>query len=300
MNPNRPTLAILSAWTDDFWRRRYLVQLLIPRWEEMGFRVVTVTEQDPWVPADIALLHVDLSVVPEACRRLAARYPRVLNGGALDIRKRRFSTLQVAPQGPDPGRVIVKTDWNGGGGQEFRREIVQRPVGRLLRRLRVERFVLRQLSRLETRRSWSRRRMLDRRRYYVFRDRASVPAGVWRNPNLLVERFAAEQDGNRFCCRHWLFFGRREVTRRTLSASPVVKCDATMVATADPIPEELRRLRERLGFDYGKFDYAIIGEEVVLYDTNRTPGALADPSAHAHTVAALAEGMRDFAGECNL
>jgi hypothetical protein len=293
MNQERPTLAILTAWSDDFWRRRYLVQLMIPRWEEMGFRVEVVSEQDAFVPADLALLHVDLSVVPETCRRLASRYPRVINGGALDIRKRHFSKLLVAPQGPDSGKVIVKTDCNGGGGQEFRQGILQQPFGRLLRRLGLERFVFRQLSRLETRRPWSRRRMLDRRRYHVFPDRDSVPAGVWRNPNLLVERFAAERDGGRYFCRHWLFFGRQEVTRRTFSPNPVVKCDETVVATADPIPEELRRFRERLGIDYGKFDYTIINGEVILYDANPTPGAMADSSLHADTIKILSAGVRE-------
>lgn len=293
MNQERPTLAILTAWSDDFWHRRYLVQLMIPRWEAMGFRVVVVSEQDPFVPADLALLHVDLSVVPETCRRLAARYPRVINGSALDIRKRRYSKLLVTPQGPSPGKVIVKTDCNSGGGQEFRRGIVQQPIGRFLRRLGLERIVFRLLTRLETRRSWSRRRMLDRRCYHVFPDRDSVPAGAWRNPNLLVERFASERDGDRYFCRHWLFFGRQEVTRRTFSPNPVVKCEETVATTTDPIPEELRRFRERLGIDYGKLDYAIINDEVVLYDANPTPGAMADSSLHAETINILSAGVRE-------
>ena len=93
MNRKRPSLAILTDSTDDLLRGGYLIHLMIPRWEAMGFEVVVVTDKDKFVPADVALLHVDLTVIPDSCRRLAERYPVVLNGGVLDIRKRRFSRL---------------------------------------------------------------------------------------------------------------------------------------------------------------------------------------------------------------
>jgi hypothetical protein len=33
----------------------------------------------------------------------------------------------------------------------------------------------------------------------------------------------------------------------------------------------LRATRRRLAFAYGKFDYAVVNSEVVLFDVNRTP-----------------------------
>jgi hypothetical protein len=276
---------------DDFWRQRYHVQLMVPRWEAVGFRVVVVAGADEFVPADVALLHVDLSVVPGAYRRLAERYRRVVNGRVLDIRKRSVSRLVVDREGPDPGPVIVKTDWNCGGLREFRLGYLESPIARALHRLDRGDLTARALSRVEARRSWRRRRVLPVGAYRVYAGRSEVPAGVWENPNLVVERFVAEREGPDYCCRHWLFFGDREVHRRTVASDPVVKARARLSRLPDPVPDELRRIRERLGFDYGKFDYGLVDGEVVLYDANRTPGALADSSRHAETVDVLSGGL---------
>jgi hypothetical protein len=138
------------------------------------------------------------------------------------------------------------------------------------------------------------------RHYRVYPHSGLVPEGIWRNRNLIVERFLAERDGDLYCCRHWLFFGAREVGVRTYSREPVVKfvTGRRAVRSAEPlfepIPGELRAMRARLGFDYGKFDYGIVDGRVVLYDVNRTPAASSDPRHHRRTLAALPEGLYDF------
>jgi hypothetical protein len=125
-----------------------------------------------------------------------------------------------------------------------------------------------------------------------------VPAGVWANENLVVERFLAERQGDLYCCRHWLFFGDAEVSRRTMSPDPMVKLAAgNPTPLAEPVPGQLREIRARLGFDYGKFDYGIVNGEVVLYDTNRTPGANADPRMHGQTIEVLSRGILTFAAQ---
>lgn len=138
------------------------------------------------------------------------------------------------------------------------------------------------------------RRFLSPEGHPVYPSADLVPSGVWRNRNLVVERFAAERQGDRYLCRHWLFLGSREVSRRTVSPDPVVKFRGVMERTSDPVPDVLRRIRQELGFDYGKFDYGIADGEVVLYDVNRTPGADANPGLHAETIEVLAPGIRDF------
>lgn len=294
MSSARKTIAILTNWTDDFPHRRYLIQLMARRWQEMGFGLVVVTEADPFTTADVAVMHSDLSVMSPEMRRLAQLYPRVVNGKAFDIRKNHYSGLRVTRHDQVPGPVIVKTLCNGGAGQEFKRRFLQHPCGRLLRRSGLERFFFRQLARAEALRPWSRRRMLNRLGYAVFPTIEAVPAGVWDNPNLLVERFISERQGDRYCCRHWLFFGNQDVMRRTLSAEPIVKCSSTVEPASNPVPEELREHRRRLGIDYGKLDYAILGGQVFLYDANTTPGAMADSSLHANTIDVLAKGILDF------
>jgi hypothetical protein len=288
-----PAVVILTHPTDGFADRRYLVKLLIPRWEALGVRVVVSSDARAIVHADLALLHVDLSVVPEDYRRLVDRYRHVLNGRVIDIRKRRFSQLLVdRSEGADPGPVIVKTDWNCGGWREFCRPIQSSPMGALLRRVGREEYMCLQLQRLEARRQWKKVRLVYGG-YRLYRDRTLVPPGVWINPNLVVERFLAERDGSDYCCRHWLFFGDREVHRLTRSADPMVKLSGPPEPLAEPVPAELRSIRERLGFDYGKFDYGKVDGQIVLYDVNRTPGA-GEAANHAQTVDVLADGLLPF------
>ena len=74
----------------------------------------------------------------------------------------------------------------------------------------------------------------------------------------------------------------------------MVKFRGVMERTSEPVPDELRRIRQEMGFDYGKFDYGVVNGEVVLYDVNRTPGASADPRVHAQTVEALSPGLLEI------
>ncbi len=290
----RTRLVILTHAGDRFRERRYLVKLMIPHFEAMGLEVVVATDEEPFVPAELALLHVDLSVVPESCRRLAELYPRVLNGRVLDIRKSTFSRSLVTRDGPDPGRVIAKTDWNCGGQNEFRRAILESLPARVLRRVGKDEQLYRLCKWLEARRPWARRRWIPTGDYRVFEARSFVPAAVFRNPHLIVERFLAEREGDSYCCRHWVFFGDRERLSRTRSMQPVVKGRTSIEPLSDPVPEKLMAIRKRLGFDYGKFDYGIVDGRLVLYDVNRTPGISSEPSLHAEAVAVLAPGVRAF------
>lgn len=155
------TLAILTDPTDAFWRWRYLVKQLIRHWESMGFRIVVVTDESDFVPADIALLHTDLSLVPDRCRRLAERYPVVLNGRVLDICKRQWSHNLVERDSLTRGPVIVKTNWNSGGNREFRRMLLESFVGPVLRLIDPLDILSKLLCRVEARRSWRYRRVLQ-------------------------------------------------------------------------------------------------------------------------------------------
>ncbi len=288
----RRRFAILTRAADRFAERHYLIQPMIPLWRELGIETVIASEEDSFVDADAALLHVDLTVVPDACLRLAERYPRVLNGGVRDIRKRTFSSSLVTREGEDPGPVFVKTDWNCGGRAEFRRAILDSWPGRLMRALGLDEFLVRVCEQLEEERAWAKRRWIHTADYRSFASRAEVPAAVWRNPNLIVERFLAEREGDAYCCRHWVFLGDRERHSRTRSETAAVKGRLSVAPLEAPAPDELRKVRERLGFDYGKFDYGIVGGQLVLYDVNRTPGTASDPSSHAAAVAELAPGLQ--------
>jgi len=120
---------------------------------------------------------------------------------------------------------------------------------------------------------------------------------VWNNKRFVVDRFMPERRGDKYCLRRWVFFGDRECGSLAVSDSPIVKsANNERVAWLDDVPEELLAVRERLGFDYGKFDYGMVDGQVVLYDVNRTPTFYrrkADPDRQRRA-SALADGIHVF------
>ena len=86
---------------------RFAIWHLAQIWQKEKIRVVMLFGTGKYVPADLALLHVDLSVVPDEYLDFARRYPLVLNGVLKDIRKSLFSTIRVKREDNYEGKVIV-------------------------------------------------------------------------------------------------------------------------------------------------------------------------------------------------
>src|SRR4051812_28672204 len=84
-------------------------------WRAAGFEVIDIFGVDKHVPADLVIVHVDVSVVPDRYLRFARQYPLVLNGRLRDIRKSAYSELRLMRTSEYTGRVIVKTNRNPGG-----------------------------------------------------------------------------------------------------------------------------------------------------------------------------------------
>jgi hypothetical protein len=196
---------------------------------------------------------VDLTRTPAEYLTFLDRYPVVVNRRVTDISKRKISRHLVdGPEAYD-GPVIIKTDLNCYGLPEvayaIQRKDARPPT---------------------TDASWATRTWLPS--YPILGSTRQVPPGVWSNPGLVVERFLPERKGELFCIRTWIFLGEAERVARFFSKSPIVKSD-TIVGRErlHDVPDDLRRLRQELGFDFGKFDFAIVDGETVLYDANRTP-----------------------------
>jgi len=205
-------------------------------------------------PAEVALLHIDLTRVPPDYVALADGYARTLNAGVTDISKRRIAEGLVAPGDGYEGPVIVKTDLNHGGLPERR---LRRGLLAALR------------DRLPGR--WSGR--LPGGAYRVYQRAAQVPAWVWRRPELVVQRFLAERHGNHYALHQWFFLGDASVVSTLLAGEPLVKWQTRVGdwPLHDAVPAELRRRRAELGFDYGKFDYVVQDGRAWLLDANTTP-----------------------------
>src|SRR5690606_23600626 len=73
-----------------------------------------------YVPADLIVVHVDLSVVPEPYLEFSQRYPIVVNGSIRDIRKSSISRNLVSQNTEYKGPAIVKSDCNYAGMPERR------------------------------------------------------------------------------------------------------------------------------------------------------------------------------------
>ncbi|MEM9301938.1 MAG: hypothetical protein AAGE01_07495 [Pseudomonadota bacterium] len=234
--------------------RSYLLHAVAAGWPSRGIELIHHAGPAEIPSADVLFLHVDLTVLPAAYREAVADHPFVINRDAVDITRGRYSRLLLERTSSWKGTVIVKTNHNYGGIPEEterqRRGVAQRATS-----------------------SWARTRTLNPRRYPLFPSVAQVPRGVWRNPQLVVERFLPERQGDLFFVRYWSFLGDASMTGRLGSRHHVVKF-STMVTDTGPTrpPPELRELRERLGLDYGRFDYVVHGDDVFVLDANKTMG----------------------------
>lgn len=243
----------------DFRNGRYFLNLLIAEWEQTGLEVLVCGDVNDLPEADIAVLHVDLTRIPLSYRVLSKRYPTVLNVNTTDISKRHVSRQLLKANDHYSGPVIVKTDANCGGGPE-RKIRYKAPLIGLFRRI------------LDRQRHWTTTGIIKSCNYPIYQSIDKVPLEVWKNPALVVERFVAERYGENYALRQWVFFGNREISKISFSPSPIVKANNSISSERlDSVPDSLRSMREKLGFDYGKFDYVMHEGNAVLLDVNRTP-----------------------------
>jgi hypothetical protein len=92
----------------------YVVDQLAQVWRTDGYEVQYLFGTRRFAPADLLLVHVNLSVVPSNYIQFAKQYQIVINGEISDIRKRKVSSRLLRPGDPWQGRVIVKSDLNLG------------------------------------------------------------------------------------------------------------------------------------------------------------------------------------------
>jgi hypothetical protein len=247
-------IVVITHTYDNFQGRNFLLRSFFGHWIDAGYDVVVTVGPDDWPDGDIAVMHVDLSVIPALYAEASRRYAIVVNGAARDIRKKIVSRYRVSPNDGWTGPVIIKTDLNSGGMPE----------------LHIGRQALRDGNHAEMPPG---RIVSTTQPYPILRSADAVPTAVWNNPGLIVERFLPEQDAGGFWVRAWVFFGDRERCTRYRGNHPIVKSASIVAREPAPVPEELRAERERLGFDYGKFDFVVRDSHAILLDANRTPTA---------------------------
>ena len=274
-------IVILTHKYFPFDNMRYLLREIVEIWQQDGLRVSVLNGLDTRVEADLAILHVNLTMVPEDYLAFIRRYPVTINGSIRDISKRRISSNLVCRGDGYRGQVVVKTNNNCRGACDAEGAT----KGPLLKKY---------TNSLRSRLPWSWRAKLSE--YPIFESAGRVPRIVWHNPDLVVEKFLPERSDGLYRLRTWVFFGDKESNSVAYSDQPIVKSDNILRSEkVAEVPDELRQMRRDLAFDYGKFDYAIVDGRVILYDTNRTPtmGSLSKEKL-LPTIRLLAEGIRAY------
>jgi hypothetical protein len=242
-------IAILFHENDRQRTLNYLISHLAELWREDGHEVFLLFGVKEFVPADLVIVHVDLSVVPGEYLEFAKRYPIVLNGEVKDIRKSTFSQLLVKPGDAYDGKVIVKSNYNYAAVPE---RVLGAPVDP--RGVSASFFGS----------------PLD---YQIFENPKAVPPLLFADPNVVVEKFTPEIENGLYISRAMVFLGDHVTCARMASRNPIVN-SVTSIRTdyVQPHPD-IVRLPGAMKFDYGKFDYVIHDGKPLLLDVNKTTAA---------------------------
>ena len=269
-------LVVVTHEFDRFamWRKKwpprssnYLLFDVLVELKKLGHSWRATTGPNP-LHGDMALLHVNSTVVEEKYLALRSCYPRTMNFDTADISKRSISRLRLVKGDDWQGPVIVKGNLNSQGSMEGKHNMRAREAGRPLPHPHLP----------------------PAAPYEVFQRLADMDDDVWGNPHLVVERFLPEieEDGS-YVVRSWIFMGSRERCTKLVAPDPIVKAGIAIRHGPTEVPEDLRAERERLKFDFGKFDFVIHEGKPILIDANRTPGI-------AHTILPMMKaGARNLA-----
>jgi len=232
-------------------------------WEADGHSVVHLFGVRKFEPADIIIVHVNLSVVPDQYIEFASRFPVALNARVRDIRKSRTSRNLVMPGDGWEGPVIVKSDLNYAGEPE-----------RVLERTWLEwkwkpaRRARRALNRV-TGKTMPFDTSVD---YRVYDSIGEVPPGAFADSRVVVERFCPEIENDLYHTTIYQFLGDRSTCTRFASPHAIINASRSVTAVETEPHAGILEWREKLAIDYGKLDYVVQDGEVVLLDVNKTTG----------------------------
>lgn len=266
---------------------QYIASRLVRLWRQAGHQVMVSDRLHQEV--DLVLMHhnstwPNLPNLPNLSGLSGiqpSHRPILLNDRVRDISKRRFSQQLLTPSSDWPGPVIIKTNANFFGLPELQKL----PIYKM-------RLILRRLVTLN---NWRILRQLPWKQYPVLDSLAAVPDWIWQRPELVVEKFIPERDGELYVMRTWLFFGDRSYGVKIWGRYPVVKHRGIVrYEYRYEVPPELEQQRQALAFDFGKFDYVMHQGQAKLLDINTTPTTAAPVNQHSDNLVNLAAGIAHY------
>lgn len=256
----------------------YLISRLVDVWREDGHKVIIGPAGH--LDADIGILHIDQTWIHDGLLPLNPHGCNVLNGKVVDISKRSFSDLIVKPGDGYDKSVIIKTNANCFGKRELK-------LHRWRRLLKLRRKLAKATN-------W--RLVHELPGYYpIVENVKDVPGWVWARDDLVVERFMPERDGDFYVLRIWIFLGDHDYGVKIWSRDPVVKRSNTVrYEYIHDVPDNIRKWRKQLNFDFGKFDYVIVDGEAILLDVNKTPAIASNSGESSPNIINVAQGILSY------
>lgn len=254
---------VVLTHANDRFDREYLMHEVLEVCKERGHEIVVHSGLNGTLPeGDLAINHIDLTVLPVDYQTALRRFPKTINGRVADISKRAVSR-HLLRRGDDwAGPVVVKGNMNSGGWREARLGLPAAIA-----------------------------------EYAVYETKGKVPDAAWTDRSVVVEKFLPEVRDDSFCLRIWFFCGDQRGHGICYSRDPIIKLRNVEKAELleEPPPEDLVRMREDLAFDFGKFDYGLVDGQAVLYDANRTPTLGDIPKEnYINLVTRLANGLETY------
>ncbi len=243
MRPARRIVILMHEKDDTRSLYKYQIATFARFWMADGHKVHVLFGTARFEPADIAIVHVDLSIVPDSYLEFARRYPIAVNGRLRDIRKSAFADNLIKPGDGYVGPAFVKANRNFRGIPEAQRGEGPPPMD------------------------------ASDAPYHIYPDARRVPAALYAREDLVVQRFEPEMDGDLYCVRYMAVMGSYVQCMRLRSKQQVVNGETCLPDFEDIEPHpDILAARERLGLDYGKIDYVVVQGRAILLDLNKTVG----------------------------
>ena len=235
----------------------YILRRALDTLAAAGLRYRILDRASPERCGGAAIVHVDLTEVPETLLPRAGAYPICLNGEAKSIHRHLYSSARIDRDSAYPGPVIVKTVLNHRGLPELRYLC---RTDRLFRwRYRLDRLLGGPIN------------LAHCPEYKLYPSRESVPDSVWGDERMIVERFLPGSMSLPVVKYRYDFF--LDVTLHTRAVYDSLLCEHTKVrevSLVDGVPDAVMRVRRDLHLDFGSIDYFLVAGEPVVVDANKT------------------------------
>tara|TARA_R110000803_G_scaffold38466_1_gene83202 strand:+ start:239 stop:1159 length:921 start_codon:yes stop_codon:yes gene_type:complete len=284
MSNSKARLAIINELSYSPGDRRHMIVLIEEALEAMGVEIVHITKASGYVPADAVFVHIDQSIISPEARALALRYPVSINAYATDIRKFRYIDGLLGRDDSWDGPVIVKSNLNYAGMPERNAARQQGPIAR--------RLLSRVANRLHRQSKYT---IQSKEDYRIYPTLSDVPRHYFRN-DYVVQKFMAENDGEKNVLREYIFLGDLHYQNIERSDKLIITEDEHVSCEPFEPHPHLLATRRKLGLDYGKIDYTLINGEPFIFDANKTLG-LGEYGDSEWLADDVAKMLRAFAGE---